>query len=145
VKNLAGNGSLTKDTSIEMYFVSSVRGYMTIIFSLPFLPMSKSNGYKIGNGKFYKPAAMAQQEADIKKIINGILPNGWAVSSKPFKVEVWLHYADKRRRDVDGAAKLLLDCMNGIVYKDDSQIQILYMEKMLGAPAPLTFVICTEL
>lgn len=93
----------------------------------------------------YKPKELIVQEAEIKKIVTDALPDNWVVSSKPFKVEVWLHYADKRRRDVDGAAKLLLDCLNKLVYKDDSQIQILYMEKTLGNKAPFTFVMCTEM
>jgi Holliday junction resolvase RusA-like endonuclease len=143
--NLAGNGRITIGTSIECISYHYTRGYMTIIFSLPFLPISKSNGYKTGGGRFYKPANLIQQESDIKRFIQDALPDQWAPSLKPYKIEVYLSYADKRRRDVDGAAKLLLDCMNGMVYKDDSQIMILHMEKMLGAQHPSTLVICTEI
>lgn len=36
------------------------------------------------------------------------------------------------RPDIDNCVKLALDAMNGIVYKDDSQIVILHMKKKYG-------------
>lgn len=36
----------------------------------------------------------------------------------------------QKKPDIDNLAKFVLDCMNGIVFKDDSQIYRLYLEKM---------------
>lgn len=44
-----------------------------------------------------------------------------------------------KRPDLDNLQKFILDCLTGIVYKDDSQICALDVEKMYG-PNPCTLV-----
>lgn len=40
----------------------------------------------------------------------------------PVKIELHFHRADRRRADIDNLQKTILDAMNGICFKDDSQI-----------------------
>lgn len=47
----------------------------------------------------------------------------------PVEVDIEYHYADKRRRDVDGAVKLTLDALEGICYDNDYQVQRFSAEK----------------
>lgn len=42
-------------------------------------------------------------------------------------VSIYFKYADKRRRDIDNPAKLILDSLKGIMYADDSQIDELHL------------------
>lgn len=118
---------------------------MTIQFTMPFIMLSKSNSYRVCNNRFFKTKELVAQEIEIKKLISAALPVDWVVSTKQFKVEVHMQYCDKRRRDVDGAAKAILDCMNGLVYKDDNLVMVLHMEKELGAATSSTTVTATEL
>ncbi|RME52984.1 RusA family crossover junction endodeoxyribonuclease [Candidatus Woesearchaeota archaeon] len=50
-------------------------------------------------------------------------------TSKPLTVVVLLSFPDRRKRDLDNYAKTILDALNGTVWKDDSQIQKLIIEK----------------
>jgi crossover junction endodeoxyribonuclease RusA len=53
--------------------------------------------------------------------------------SKPVTEDVSIHirlyFGTKRKCDIDNFNKLLLDSMTGIVWKDDSQIQKMFIEK----------------
>lgn len=42
---------------------------------------------------------------------------------------VALYFADKRKCDLDNRIKTLFDSLNGILYDDDSQIDILYVKR----------------
>lgn len=105
---------------------------MTIRFTLPFLPKSKSNGYKAGKAGWFKPAAILAQETAIRQTALISLPIGFQPSKKAWSVDCTFFYADRRRRDLDGHLKLLLDALNGIVWVDDSQILEINIRKVLG-------------
>lgn len=47
----------------------------------------------------------------------------------PVAVQITLFFADNRRRDLDGPLKALIDAMTGVVFKDDSQIVHLRVDK----------------
>ena len=56
----------------------------------------------------------------------------------PITMEVVVYYTDHRRRDVDNTLKVLLDTFNGVLYADDSQIQSVKVDKVLGSDKLLT-------
>ena len=49
-------------------------------------------------------------------------------------VQLSVNLKDKRRRDVDGFAKPILDALTGLVYEDDSQVTYLVVSKQIGTP-----------
>lgn len=49
----------------------------------------------------------------------------------PVGMEVTFTFKDYRNRDLDNLAKSLNDSLNGILFKDDSQIKDLYLHKVL--------------
>ena len=55
-----------------------------------------------------------------------------------YELWVWIRYyhGDRRIRDIDNYAKLVLDAMTGIVYDDDSQIEYLYLSKYYDKEFP---------
>jgi len=69
---------------------------------------------------------------------------------KPFEGPVALiavfFFNDNRRRDIDNCMKVLQDSMNGVMWKDDSQIIILHAEKQNSTQGyPFVHVIIEEL
>lgn len=51
-------------------------------------------------------------------------------------MEITLFFKDKRRRDVDNYNKLVLDSLEGVIFEDDSQIQMLTIKKNFSAENP---------
>jgi Holliday junction resolvase RusA-like endonuclease len=119
---------------------------MIIQFTLPFKLLSKPNSYRFGKGRCYSTPAITQQIKDIKFFALQSLPGPyWQPSIQPWKVEINLYVSDKRRFDIDNTAKILLDCLNGMVWVDDSQVTLLIIRKRLGCAKTETEVILTEL
>ncbi len=46
------------------------------------------------------------------------------------EVKLWLFFRDKRRRDIDNYNKIILDAMEGLIYKDDTQIVKITINKL---------------
>lgn len=44
-------------------------------------------------------------------------------------LHIFLFFGDKRKRDIDNYGKILLDSLSGILYIDDSQIQVMTVVK----------------
>ncbi len=118
---------------------------MTIQFCLPFLPFSKSNGYRAGKGRFFKATHIKEQEQQITAILTAVLPFDYQVMEGPVKLTAHFKYPDKRRRDLDGHLKLLLDCMNGLIFKDDSQVVEIHAIKTLGCTEASSQITVEEL
>ena len=61
--------------------------------------------------------------------------NQWKnkILTSPVSVKIDLFFSDKRRRDIDGPIKAILDALTGVVYKDDSQIVKLEVTKSLAS------------
>jgi len=51
-----------------------------------------------------------------------------------------IFYVANNRADIDNMLKALLDCMTGIIYKDDSQITELHVFKELDKENPRTLI-----
>lgn len=58
----------------------------------------------------------------------------------PVRVELEFHLATARRVDVDNLAKLVLDALNGVVWRDDSLIAELRVSKGIDRVEPRTVV-----
>lgn len=96
---------------------------------------SKSNGYKISNGRLYKSAELKEYEVMFEwqiwkhKLINEII-------EYPF--EIWIDvYFQSNRSDLDNAAKVILDCLqtSGVI-KNDRLCQVLVMRKHIDKENP---------
>ena len=62
---------------------------------------------------------------------------GWAFkkcqpSDSEFGIDIIIHQADKRKRDIDGGIKFILDSLNGVVWIDDSQVSEVHIFKFLS-------------
>jgi crossover junction endodeoxyribonuclease RusA len=61
------------------------------------------------------------------------------------EMAIHLYFGDKRKRDIDCYLKILLDALTGIVYEDDSQINILHVFKHLDKDNPRTEIDIKEI
>lgn len=62
----------------------------------------------------------------------------------PIKVSIWYYFPNKMRRDIQND-KLTLDSMEGIVYKDDKQVEELHLYKRFKKNNPYTKIVITKL
>ena len=58
------------------------------------------------------------------------------LTEKPIEVDIKLFFHDKRKHDVDNYLKILLDSCTGIIWKDDSQIIKMTVEKFYTPMEP---------
>lgn len=49
-------------------------------------------------------------------------PRGWPLGGARYSVRIWVHEADRRSRDLDNIVKPLLDAANGVLWRDDRQV-----------------------
>ena len=63
---------------------------------------------------------------------------------EPLKVSIWYYFPNKMRRDIQND-KLTLDAMEGIIYKDDKQVQELHLYKRYKKSNPYTKIVITVL
>lgn len=55
-------------------------------------------------------------------------------------LNVLFYFGDRRRRDIDAYLKIIMDSMEGIVYKDDVQVNELHVFKVVDTDNPRTEV-----
>jgi len=71
---------------------------------------------------------------------------GWAFKGKwnldgNYRIIIYIQMGDKRRRDVDSGIKFILDALSGIIYKDDNQVQSLWVLKSRGKEHKTTITV----
>jgi len=91
---------------------------------------NKKNTMRAGKRRIFKSAEMRGYEQDLK---DGILSQ-WRgeMFVKPVKVDIWIQFPDRRRRDLANYFDVIFDVMNGLVYADDSQIVEIHGRKSVG-------------
>ena len=78
--------------------------------------------YKSKRGKEFQEMAFYELRKQYKgKLLTGRL-----------RIEIWLYFKTKAKRDIDNYNKAILDSMTGIIYKDDSLIEKLNIKKSIG-------------
>jgi crossover junction endodeoxyribonuclease RusA len=106
--------------------------------------MAEGGGW-LGKG----PVRLARLDGAVLVAIEGVTTRGGSIQkpvraffrteardlnksySDPFAVEIWIETPDPRRKfDVDNVAKACLDALTGAVWRDDSQVARLTVEKV---------------
>jgi crossover junction endodeoxyribonuclease RusA len=65
-------------------------------------------------------------------------------SEEHLEVMIFIYWPDLRRRDIDNGVKSILDALNGIAWRDDSQIVDLLVCKRLDRKNPRALVVISE-
>ena len=58
------------------------------------------------------------------------------LTKKPVKVRLLFLLKDRRRRDLDNLSKAVLDALNGMAWKDDTQVTDLHIQKVITRETP---------
>lgn len=112
-----------------------------ILINRDILPLSQNQVYRRrAQGGMY----MTEKGKSFKSIIGWEAKNemlGYKPFEGPVSVFIDLFFSDNRKRDIDGPIKLILDALNGIIYKDDSQITRLTIHKRKAKEPAITILI----
>lgn len=106
---------------------------------VPGEPVPKARA-RVVDGHAFTPKRTAQAEARFRQFLATAERSSltrWP-ESEPLRVEAVFHTASRRRCDLDNLGKLVLDSGNGVIWRDDSQIDTLRLERRRGAAEPRT-------
>ena len=115
-------------------------------FTVPGPPVGKQRARKGRGGRWYTPAATRRFERSVAacflQVKSQAERRGWSlvVVTKAVELEVECYFADGRRRDGDNVLKAVSDALNGIAYRDDSQIVRAVVTKAIDRLEPRTVV-----
>ena len=87
---------------------------------------------------------MSKAGKDYKKLCIISAGNFVQCTDKPVIMTISVFFGDRRKRDVHGHLKALIDGFNGILYKDDSQIVGLVVTKHYDPKLPRSVITVEE-
>jgi crossover junction endodeoxyribonuclease RusA len=105
---------------------------------IPGEPVGKGRP-RLGKGRTYTPAQTEAAEVEVGWRTKLQLPSGYEVDDEhEFVLDARFELGNKRRRDVDNLVKLVMDALNEIVWKDDSQVVEVHAVLERGCRTPRT-------
>lgn len=111
-----------------------------IDFFVPGEPVPKARA-RTGKGFAFTPVRTKAWEAQVKMAAAAArLKAGAPMMEGSVRMEMYFNMPTKRRSDIDNLAKSVLDACNGVLYVDDSQVDILRVDRVKGAPAHMAGV-----
>ena len=114
-------------------------------FSVHGVPRPKERPRKGASGKFYTPAATRSYEGLVRFFAAAAAKGCPFPTSTRLAVSLSVYWPDQRRRDIDNAAKAILDACNGILWMDDSQVDELHVYRLHDAARPRVDVTVREI
>ena len=101
-------------------------------------PRPKGRPRMGANGNVYTPDATRAYELSVRMYaLQAVRASGWKLSNPTARFAVWLHayFASSRRIDLDNVLKCA-DGANGIIWKDDSQIDEVHAYRRIDKDNP---------
>lgn len=110
-----------------------------IAFTVPGCPRPKERARRGNKGGWYTPRRTSTYEAAV----------GWFARAAgvrrpldgPVSLTLTLWFPDRRRRDQDNVTKSVMDALNGIVWRDDSQVAKLVVMRGIDKEHPRAEVV----
>lgn len=117
-----------------------------LAFHVPGPPVAWQRVGISGTRRFYTPDKTRAYEANVKlHALAAAKRIGWrSLKGETYAVRLRLHFADRRRRDVDNCAKAVLDGLIGVAFLDDFQVARLETWRVLAHPRPGVVVTVTR-
>lgn len=104
-------------------------------FILPLPPKSTNSGYKTGRGNFYKDESIKEWESDCLWTLRGVFKK--PIEKEMITVNIGFYFGNKRRNDIDGKIKYVLDLLQRAgAYTDDSLVTDLIVAKRFDKENP---------
>jgi Holliday junction resolvase RusA-like endonuclease len=126
-----------------------------VLFTVPGKPVAKQRPRAFirgGRARVYTPSETASYESLVKVLALDALGPAFAPLDEPCILRVWVNcdipgsWSQKRQReardgtilpiakpDLDNVVKSICDALNGVVYRDDSRVTSLIVEKRYSA------------
>jgi len=110
-------------------------------------PKSNQKIYKITSRRRFASMYMSKEGKSIKESYKTQSKLQWVnkLILDDVSVGIKLYFGTKRKCDIDNFGKLLLDSLTGICYTDDSQIQVMHIEKKYDKSNPRIEITITEI
>ena len=109
-----------------------------IVLTVPGEPVPKARARRSAAGGWYTPKETRDAEAAIAITVKAAMSRHGITldDTSRFSVALAFYVTTKKRHDIDNLAKLVLDACNGIVWKDDSQVDRLLVERHYDTLVP---------
>lgn len=88
---------------------------------------------------------MTKEGKDYKKLVEMSCRKPFEPTKKQVSADVCVYFGDKRKHDIHGCLKVLLDSFEGILYDDDCQVVDIRARKFYDKAMPRSEVIITEI
>lgn len=75
-----------------------------------------------------------------KRLVKLSVPSGIKITDKEVFLDIKVFFGDRRKRDIQGHLKALIDALQGVVYVDDSQVVAIQAIKFYDKDMPRTTV-----
>lgn len=112
-----------------------------LLVELPYPPSANRYWRSVGRGRVVVSAEAKRYRGEVERKLAGRA----ALGATPVEVSVVAHPADRRRRDLDNLAKVLLDALaNGGAFADDGQVRALHLWWGEVSSAPCVEVVVRE-
>jgi Holliday junction resolvase RusA-like endonuclease len=99
-------------------------------FRLEGPPVSKARPRVTLRGT-YTPAKTRTGEKALKLVAQSRRPADWPMDER-YMLTIIVGVDNNRRADCDNFAKLILDALIGVAYRDDSQVDVLWIQRKRG-------------
>lgn len=108
-------------------------------------PQPKQRARKGKGGHWFTPEPTRRYETAVKSAAAEAIAQRRAdlppwPTDRRYRVTVWAVFGDNRRRDADNVGKAVLDALNGIAWKDDSQVEMLAVWRHVDRDNPHTAI-----
>lgn len=116
---------------------------MTLEYVIPGPPQPKERARRGAHGRWYTPERTRRYEAHARScatVARMALGTPWPMDAW-YRVELWVRFPDRRRRDVDNVAKAVLDSANGVLWDDDLQVSELVVRRSVDRERPRVEVV----
>ena len=131
---------------VESALAASEMGWVmsaVLSFTVDGKPQGKQRARRGKGGRWYTQAATVVYENTVSAealaamTVSGIVRR-YRRYSGPVNLTVACYFPDARRRDADNVLKSVMDGMNGIAYRDDSQVTKATVTKAIDREHPRT-------
>ncbi len=87
---------------------------------------------------------MTKRGKAYKQLVKLSVPSDVKITDKDVYLDIKVFFGDRRKRDIQGHLKALIDALQGLVYVDDSQVVALQAIKSYDKNMPRTEIIVEE-
>lgn len=99
-----------------------------ITFTIPGRPVPQERRVQVRGGWSFDPAKSRKAKQIVRAYAELARPKGIGISDKAFAIEMRF-YGPHWGADVDNLAKLVMDAIKGVYWKDDHQVTQMYASK----------------